>query len=201
MKLYYAPFACSLAAHIALAEAGLPFTTEKVDLRQKRTATGANFLEINPKGYVPALELSPGVVITEVTALLQWVADQAPATALAPAAGTLERVRLQEWLNFIATELHKQFSPLFWPTTTEAERPLITQRILNRVAFVDAQLADKAYLLGDSFSVADIYLFVVLSWAGFVKVDLSAYGNVAAWTARVGSRPAVGAALGAQTAA
>lgn len=191
MKLYTSPYTCALAPQIALEETGLAYTLEKVNLRSKLTASGVDFTTINPKGYVPALELSPGVVLTEVPALLQWIADAAPAAGLAPANGTLERARLHEWLGFIGAEVHKAFSPLFNPATAEADRAAIHQRIIGRATYIDGVLADRPYLLGDHYSVADAYLFVVLSWAGMVKLDLGALSHLAAWGARVAERPAV----------
>ena len=191
MKLYTSPYTCALAPQIALEEAGLAYTLEKVNLRSKLTAGGVDFTTINPKGYVPALELSPGVVLTEVPALLQWIADAAPDAGLAPANGTLERARLHEWLGFIGAEVHKAVSPLFNPATAEADRAAIHQRIIGRATYIDGVLADRPYLLGDHYSVADAYLFVVLSWAGMVKLDLGALSHLAAWGARVAERPAV----------
>lgn len=201
MKLYFSPFACSLASHIALREAGQTFELEKTDLRSKKTASGADFTAINPKGYVPALQLADGVVITEGAAVLQYIADLAPESGLAPANGTLSRVRLQEWLGFIATEVHKAYSPLFNPAITEDAAAAAKARLTGRYAWIDTQLAGREFLLGDTFTVADAYLFVVSNWGGRMGIDLAQWPNVAAWFARVGARPAVGAAMGAEAAA
>lgn len=198
MKLYYAPGACSLSPHIALREAGLPVTLDKVDLKAKSTASGADFAAINPKGYVPVLEIEGGAHLTEGPAIVQYIADQVPAKGLAPAAGTLDRYRLQEWLNFITTELHKQFSPLFNANASADWKQAVTAKLESRFDYLDKHFADKAYLMGDRFSVADGYLFTVLNWANFVKMDLARWANVKAYIARVAARPAVQEALRAE---
>ena len=195
MKLYYSPGACSLAAHIVAREAGLPVAIEKVDLASKRTESGADFAAINPKGYVPALALDDGEVLTEVAAVVQFLADQAPAAGLAPVAGTMGRARLQEWLNFIATELHKGFSPL-WNAAAPAEmKEIARQGLARRFAYLEGVLAGRDHLLPGGFSVADAYAFTILSWAGYVGVDLAPYPAIGAYLARIGGRPGVRAAL------
>jgi glutathione S-transferase len=198
MKLYYSPGACSLSPHIVLREAGLQFDLEQVDLGKKTTAAGTDFLTINPKGYVPALALDNGEVLTEGPVIVQYLADLAPANGLAPAAGTMARLRLQEWLNFISTELHKGFSPLFAETTPEATKVIVQGLLARRFAYVAAQLETKQFLLGAEFTVADAYLFVVLSWAPYVGVDLSPWPVFATYSGRIATRPAVQAALRAE---
>ncbi len=199
MKLYFAPFACSLAPRIALEEAGIAYSDDKVDLRAKTTASGRNFREINPKGYVPALELGPDQVLTECAAILGYVADQAPEGSLAPLHGTFERARLQEWLTFIASELHKSLGALFLRPEPDARAALV-ERINQRLAYVEAHLSGN-WLVGDSFSVADAYLFTVLNWAGWVQLDLSAHPAILSYMDRVKNRPAVQAAMGKDAAA
>lgn len=198
MKLYYSPGACSLSPHIALREAGLNFELVQVDLASKKTASGQNYLEINPAGYVPCLQLDDGRMLTEGPAILQYVADQAPGKLLAPANGSFERYHLQQWLNFISTELHKSFSPLFNPAASEDWKNAVRQTIAARLGVVATRLKDAPYLLGDSLSVADIYLFVVLGWAAYVNLDLSPWPALQAFMGRVGGREAVQAALRAE---
>jgi len=195
MKLYFSPGACSLSPHIALLEAGLDFTLERVDVRAKQTAGGVDFLTINPKGYVPALELNDGAVLTEGPAIVQFIADLAPDRQLAPANGTLERYRLAEWLNFISTEIHKTFSPLFRPTSTEEMKEAARAQLSNRLGWLAGELEGRDYLMGSQFTVADAYLFTVLGWANFVQFDLAQWPVFAAYTQRVGARPAVQQAL------
>lgn len=205
MKLYYSPGACSLSPHIVLREAGLPFDLIKVDLKSKKTETGDDFSALNPKGYVPVLELD-GIAgqsaerLTEGPAIVQYLADQVPAKKLAPPNGTLERTRLQEWLNFISTELHKSFGPLFSPTTPEDYKRQLKERIFNRLSFVDQSLtrSKKPFLLGDDFSVADAYLFVVTNWAGNMGIDIKNLAKVGEYMGRIRERPAVAAALRAE---
>jgi glutathione S-transferase len=198
MKLYYSPGACSLSPHIALREAGLNFELVQVDLATKKTASGQNYLEINPAGYVPCLQLDDGRTLTEGPAILQYVADQVPGKLLAPANGSFERYHLQQWLNFISTELHKSFSPLFNPGASEDWKNAVRQTIAARLGVVATRLKDAPYLLGDSLSVADIYLFVVLGWAAYVNLDLSPWPALQAFMGRVGGREAVQAALRAE---
>lgn len=198
MKLYYSPGACSLSPHIVLCETGLDFTIEKVNLRTKETESGRDFSAINPKGYVPALELDGGEVLTEGPAIVQYVADLAPEKKLIPPAGTLARARVQEWLNFIGTELHKNFTPLFNPASTDDIRNAAQANIARRLPIAATALDAHPYLIGDSFSVADAYLFTVLSWTGFVKVDITPWPSLAAFVERMKARPGVHAALAAE---
>ena len=198
MKLFYKPGACSLSPHIVLEESGLPYESESVDLKTKVTASGADFLAINPKGYVPALLLDSGELLTEGPAIVQYLADQVPAMRLAPANGTLERYRLQSWLTFIGTELHKSFSPFFNPAAGDDWKAIARANLERRLAYTDAQLAGNSYLLGEDFTVADAYLFTVLSWAKFIKLDLAQWPNLATYQARVAARPKVQAALKAE---
>lgn len=196
LKLYFSPGACSLASHIALHEAGLEFTTEKVDLAAKKTEAGADFNAINPKGYVPALAIGDDV-LTEGTAVMQFIADKAPNKNLAPAAGSVERYRLQEWLGFINSEVHKPLGALFAKPSDDVRNATV-ERILKRLAYIDGKLAGQDFLLGNTFTVVDGYLFTVLGWTKFVGVDISAYPNVGAFLGRVAGRPAVQAALKAE---
>lgn len=200
MKLYYSPGACSLSPHIVLREAGLPFDLVKVDPKTKKTEQGEDFLAINPKGYVPALQLDNGERLTEGPAIVQYLADQVPEKKLAPANGSFERSRLQEWLNFITAELHKSFSPLFTPTTPEDYKPIAKQSLIRRLTHVDQALGNskKPFLLGDTFTVADAYLFTVVNWAGFVGLDIKSLNTLAEFQGRVRERPAVAAALRAE---
>lgn len=198
MKLYYTPGACSLSPHIALREAGLAFDLEKVDLRAKTTESGGDFTAVNPKGAVPALRLDDGSVLTENIALAQYVADQRPESGLAPAAGTMERYRLQEWLAYVSTELHKTFSPLFYPGTPDAFKTIVRENLAKRFAFLDKHLASNPYLMGEVFTVADGYCFTILRWADMFQIDLSAYPNLTAYRDRVKARPKVEEALRAE---
>lgn len=191
MKLYYSPGACSMAAHIALREAGLKFEVEKVDLKEKRTSAGADFTRINPKGYVPALELENGQVLTESGVVIQYVADQKPDLALAPKAGTLERYRLMEWIGFTSTEIHKQFGPFFKPDTSEATKEAQKKLLAQRFDYLAEQLKGKQYLMGEKFSVADAYLFTVLKWSDHAKIDLAQWPIIQTYIARIATRPAV----------
>ena len=197
MKLYYAPGACSLSPHIVLREAGLPFTAVKVDLKTKAMEGGGDFRAINAKGYVPVLALDNGARLTEGPAIVQYLADQAPQAKLAPAAGTFERYQLQEWLNFITSELHKQFSPLFDPLYPEELKAKQRERLGTRFDWIVQQLGGRDYLLG-SFSVADAYLFTVLNWSAWTGIDLSKWPALQKYVARVAARPSVQAALKAE---
>ena len=197
MKLYYAPGACSLAPHIALSEAGLAYTTERVDLRAHTYGTGADYYGVNPKGYVPVLELDNGERLTEVAVILQYIADRKPGT-LAPAFGSLERYRQMEWLNFVATELHKGLAPLWKPTTPEDYKPVVMDAVGRRFDFVAQTLRDRPYLTGDRFSIADAYLFTIANWHQFLKFDLARWPALEAFQARVAARPAVHAVLVAE---
>ena len=196
MKLYYSPGACSLSPHIALLEAGLPYDLVKVDLKAKKTENGDDFNSINPKGQVPALMLDNGEMLTEGPVIVQAIADKAADKNLAPAAGTPERYRLQEWLNFITTELHKNFSPLFNPTIPDEVKNFFKDRIMSKFKYADSRLAGQDYLMGKQFTVADGYLFTMLMWAtdrlGF---DLSGLPSLMAYKARVAARPKVQEAL------
>ena len=198
MKLYYAPGACSLASHIALREAGVPFEAVKVEGRGQKTAGGIDYLTVTPKGYVPALRLDDGEVLTEGTAILPYVGDLNPAAKLAPAHGTLARYRLHEWLGYVATELHKNFGPFFTPGTTDEQKAAAKANLGKRFEFVQAALADRPFLLGNDFSVADAYLFTVLGWLGYVGMDLGQWPALKAWHAGVAARPAVQAAMRAE---
>ncbi len=198
MKLYYSPGACSLASHIALQESGLPFEIEQVSLKDRKTAGGEDYNSINPKGYVPALRLDSGEVLTEGAALLGYLGEYAPGAGLIEPAGTFGNYRVREWLTFISTELHKNFSPLFRPTTPEATREAQLEVLRRRLAYVDAALAGKSYLTGERFSVADAYLFTVLRWTVPLKVDLSPFPQLLAFMARVQARPAVQRSLKAE---
>jgi glutathione S-transferase len=199
MKLYYTPGACSLNPHIMLREAGLKFDLEKVDLATHKTAKGADFYGINPKGYVPALELDNGQFLTENPAIVQYIADQKPEAKLAPANGTLERYRLQEWLGFIGTEIHKGFGPLWNPNLSEAEKKATHDKLGKRFEYVAKNLEGKQYLLGDQFTAVDAYMFVTLQWSQYHKVDLSRWPVLKAYHERIAARPAVKAALAAES--
>ncbi|MFP2908504.1 glutathione transferase GstA [Pyxidicoccus sp. 3LFB2] len=199
MKLFYTPGACSLSPHIVLREAGLSFETEKVDIRAKKTEHGADYYGINPKGYVPALHLDEGGLLTEGPAIVQYLADKVPEKKLAPANGTLERYRLQELLNYIGTELHKSYSPLFNPALSDEVKNGFREKIVLRYKLIEERLAAKGpFLMGEQFTVADAYLFTVTNWAGNTKVDISSYPALQAFQARVAQRPAVQAALKAE---
>jgi len=198
MKLYYAPGACSLASHIALHETGLPFEIEKVDFATKRTDRGDDFMQINSKGYVPAIKLDDGSVLTEGAAILQYIADQNPDSGLAPEAGTMERYRLQEWLTFIGTEIHKTFSPMFNKAVAEEVKTNARNLLTKRLGYVETQLANKPYLMGDSFTVADAYMFVVVNWSSHVDFDLAQFPRIKEYLARIAVRPTVQAAMKAE---
>ncbi|QLA82136.1 glutathione transferase GstA [Acidovorax sp. JMULE5] len=198
MKLYYSPGACSLSPHIALQEAGLAYTPVLASTKSHKLQDGTDYYTINALGYVPVLELDNGERLREGPAIVQYIADQVPDKQLAPANGTLARYRLQEWLTFIGTELHKGFSPLFNPATPEDYKPMVRERLLQRLQWVDGQLADKQYLMGDQFTVADGYLFTVTNWTQPTKLDISGLANLAAYRERVGARPAVQAAMKAE---
>lgn len=195
MKLYYSPGVCSLSPHIVLREAGLAFEPVLAPTKTHKLEDGTDYYTINPLGYVPLLELDDGTRLREGPAIVQYLADQVPTKNLAPANGTLARYRLQEWLTFIGTELHKSFSPLFNPAMPEEGKKIYRERIANRLAYVDRELAGKDYLMGDTFSVADAYLFTVTRWTKPMAIDLSGFPNLAAHHARVGARPAVQEAM------
>ena len=198
MKLYYSAGACSLSPHIALEESGLPYEAISAPTKTKLLPDGSDYRKVNPLGYVPYLINDQGEGLAEGPAIVQYIADQAPDKKLAPANGSFERYRVQEWLNFITSELHKGYSPLFRPTTPEDFKPVLRELLLKKYEFVDAQLAGKQYLMGDSFSVPDAYLFTVTNWAKAVGLDLSKFANLQAFMARMAARPAVQAALEAE---
>jgi glutathione S-transferase len=198
MKLYFSPAACSLSPRIVLMEAGLPFTAEKVDIKSKKTASGADYFGINSKGAVPALELDDGQVLTEGVAIVQYLADLKPDSGLAPRNGTLERYRLMEILNYLASEVHKGFSPLFHSATAPEARKNAVDNLAKKFDWLSAKLADRKFLMGDTFTVADAYLFTLLRWTGLVQVDLTGWPVLTAYLARVHERPKVQEALHAE---
>lgn len=198
MKLYYSPGACSLSPHIALREAGLPFTAEKVNLKTKKTENGDDYLAINAKGAVPALQLDDGSVLTEGSAVVQYIADQKPESGLAPRAGTIERYRLMELLNYIAAEVHKGFGPLFNPKASGEWKAAALAALESRFDWLSGHLGAKPYLMGDAFSVADAYLFTLLGWSGRFGIDLGKWPVLAAYHARIAQRPSVQQAMKAE---
>jgi glutathione S-transferase len=198
MKLYYAPGACSMAPHIVLREAGYRFDLEKVDIPNKKTASGEDFWKINPKGYVPALKLDDGQVLTEVGVICQYLADQKPEAGLAPKGGTMERYHLMEMLNFAASEVHKQIGALFNPKMTPEMKEVQLATIERRLNALETMLEGRQYAMGDKFSVADAYLFVVLNWTHMHKIDLGKWPNIKAFMGRVGGRPKVQETLKAE---
>ena len=198
MKLYYSPGACSLSPHIVLREAGLAFEPVQADLKKHQLKDGSDYYGVNPLGYVPMLELDDGTRLREGPAILQYIADQVPTKNLAPANGPLPRYRLQEWLTFIGTEIHKGFSPLFNPGMPEEGKKINRDKLATRFQWLNGQLADKPYLMGDHFSVADAYLFTVTRWAKPMNIDLAPYPNLLAFQERVAARPAVQEALKAE---
>lgn len=195
MKLYYSPGACSLSPHIALCEAGLPYDLVKVDLKAKKLENGDDFLKINPKGQVPALALDSGELVTEGPVIVQMIADKVAAKNLAPARDSAERYKLLEWLNFVGTELHKNFGPMFSPVLADDAKAFFKDRVMGKFKYLDGVLAGRDYLMGKQFTVADGYLFTMLAWADRMKFDLSAMPNLLAYKARVGARPMVQQAL------
>ncbi|HZD20212.1 MAG TPA: glutathione transferase GstA [Burkholderiales bacterium] len=198
MKLYYSPGACSLSPHIVAREAGIPIQLQKVNGKDKTIEGGGDFWQVNGKGYVPVLELDNGQRLTEGPAIVQYLADQKPESGLAPKAGTIERYRLQEWLNFLTSEVHKQFSPLFKPNTPEDYKPIAKQNIATRFDWLDKQLAGKDYLTGKTFTVADAYLFVLTNWTKPTQIDLAKWPNIQAFNKRVAARPKVKEAMQAE---
>lgn len=190
MKLYYSPGACSFAPHIALHEAGVPFEAVKVDLRTHKLADGSDYYAINPKGYVPLLELDDGTRLSEVAVILQYIADRKPGT-LAPAFGSMERYRLMEWLNFISSELHKQFNPLWYADTPDATKETQRARLARRFDYLNPILAKQPYLMGQNFTVADAYLHAILNWSGPLKVDLSPWPALVQYQQRMAARAGV----------
>ncbi len=198
MKLYYKPGACSLSPHIVLREAGLDFDLVKVDLAKKTLEDGSDFLAVNPKGQVPTLALGDGGVLTEGPVIVQYIADQVPGSGLIPAAGTIARYRVQEWLNFVSSELHKSFSPLFRSNTPDAYKEIARQTLAAKFATLDRHLDGKPYLTGEGFTVADAYAFVVVGWASRIGIALDPWPNLDAFMARVAARPAVKETLAAE---
>ncbi len=199
MKLFYKQGACSLATHIVLNEVGATFDLDEVDTDAGRTTSGLDYKQINPKGYVPALQLESGEVLTEGASILQYIADQHPDKGLAPATGTVERARLHEYLNYVSSELHKAFGPFFSSTATDEDKQRASVNVAKKFGYVDNLFSDgRTFLLGDEFSVADAYLFVVSNWSNFVGVDLQNWPNIAAFVERVAKRPAAQAAMQAE---
>jgi len=198
MQLYFSPGACSLASHITLREAGLNVDLKRADTKTKKLEDGSDYFAVNSKGAVPALRLDNGQVLTEGPVILQYLADQKPESHLLPKAGTLERYRVQEWLNYITSEVHKTFSPLFNPASNDAVKAYAVQNVEKRFDWIDKQLAGKQYLTGDTFTVADAYLFVVANWSNFVGIDLGRWPALQAFQARVAARPKVQEALEAE---
>lgn len=194
MKLYYSPGACSLSPHIALLEAGLPYDLIKVDLRAKKLENGDDYLKVNPKGQVPALQLDSGEVITEGPVIVQIIADKA-GKGLAPARDSIERYKLLEWLNFVTSELHKNFGPMFAPALNDDAKAFFKDRVMGKFRYLDSQLGGRDYLMGKQFTVVDGYLFTILTWAERMKFDLSDMPNLLAYKARVAARPKVQEAL------
>jgi len=198
MKLYYSPGACSLAPHIVARELGIDLELVKVDTKSKSIAREGDFWAVNPKGYVPALELDDGAILTEVSALLQYLADRKPDSHLVPKAGSIERYRLLELLGYIATEIHKGFGPLWYPTTPDAVKDSARAALRKRYAYIEGLLVGRPYLLGDEFSLADAYLYTVTNWSRAAKLDLSEFPDLLAFQKRVAARPAVREALKAE---
>ena len=198
MKLYFAPGACSLSPHIVLREAGLNFELEQVNNQEKKTKSGQDFWAVNPKGQVPVLELDNGEKLTEGPIVVQYLADQKPAAGLLPAAGSMDRYRVQEWLNFITSELHKSFGPIFRPTTPEEFKKISKENLGKRFDYLDKHLASRHYLMGDKFTVADAYLFTVLRWTARIQMDLAKWPNLKTYIDRVAARPKVQEAMKAE---
>lgn len=198
MKLYYAPGACSLSPHIVSCEAGLDLELERTDLVQKKTESGQDFWSVNPKGQVPVLEIEDGQKLTEGAAIVQYLGDRKPGSGLLPEVNTIDRYRVQEWLSFVGSELHKTFGPLFRPSTPEEFKTQSKEALSKRIAWLDKELAGKQYLMGNNFTVADAYLFTVLRWSPRVGLDLSKSANVMAYIDRVTARPKVQEALKAE---
>jgi len=198
MQLYYSPGACSLASHITLRETGLPFDLKRTATKTKKLEDGGDYYSVNPKGAVPALRLDDGQVLTEGPVILQFLADQKPDKHLAPKNGTLERYRLQEWLNYLTSEIHKTFSPLFNPAADASVKAYSVQNLEKKFDWLNSKLAGKQYLTGDSFTIADAYLFVLLNWTNFTGIDLGRWPALKEFQARVAARPSVHAAMDAE---
>lgn len=195
MKLYYDSASCAMSPHIVLCELGLEFDIEKVDLAAQRTETGADYRAINPKGYVPALALDDGAVLTEGGMIVQWLADQRPEAGLLPPVGTLDRYRVQEWLSFVSADMHRNYTPLFDKDLPPEVRRKALARLGGRLDYLAAHLADRSYLMGDRFTVADAYCFTILNWASYVDLDMTPWPTLIAYHSRVMERPAVQAAM------
>ena len=201
MKLYFSPGACSLHPQVALREAGLPFELVRVDLRSHKVARdGSDFYAINPKGYVPLLELDDGTRLTEGAVIVQYVADRNPSAKLLPPPGTMERLHVQEWLHFLGTEVHKQFSPMFNPQLPDTEREVQRKKIAGRFDFIVKELGEHPFLTGDTFTVADGYLYNLLRWTEHMGIDLRRWPTLQAYFARIDARPTVKAAVEAESA-
>jgi len=198
MKLYYFPGACSLSPHIALRESGLSFELERIDPKTKKTASGADFLKINPKGYVPVLQLDDGQILTEAAVIVQLIADKKPEAKLMPPAGSFERYRAQEWLNYVATELHKGIGALFNPSLTDPWKQVLREGLAPKLDFLTKRLEGKSFAFGDAFSVVDGYLFTVLGWTQYVGIDLAQWPVIKSYADKIAARPAVQAALKAE---
>lgn len=198
MKLYYSRGACSLAPHIVLHELGAPFDIEAVDNKAKKTASGADFLQINPKGYVPALQLDDREILTEAAVMLQYLADRKPETNLLAAHGTMQRYRTLEWTHFVSTELHKNYSPFFAADTPEDYKPIVRAKLNQRLAFIDKALGQREYLMGSHWTIPDVYLFVTTNWLRATGLDLAAFPNLAMFKQRVAEKSAVQAAMKAE---
>ena len=198
MKLYFSPGACSLSPHIVLRELGLPVDLVKVDLGTHKTVDGGDYLAINPKGYVPVLQLDDDSLLTEGPAIVQYLADRAPAARLVPAAGTMARYRLMEWLNYLTSEIHKGFSPLFNAKLSEETKVIMREAMARRFDYLSTQLRDKLYLMGDDFTVVDAYLFTLLGWCRLTQIDLSKWPTLAAYVERIAKRPSVRVAMKAE---
>ena len=198
MKLFYKPGACSLAPHIILRETGKAFTLEAVDLMTKRLGDGSDYLAINPKGQVPALQLDDGTLITEAVVIMQYLADSVPQKSLLAASGEMSRYKTLEWLNYIATELHKGFTPLFRPDTPDEYKPTVRSLLEKKLSFVNGELASREFIAGDHFTIADAYLYNVLRWARAIKLEMGSLSNIDAFMARVAARESVIATLAAE---
>lgn len=198
MKLFYKPGACSLAPHIILRETGKDFTLEAVDLMTKRLGDGSDYLAINPKGQVPALQLDDGTLITEAVVIMQYLADSVPQKNLLAASGEMSRYKTLEWLNYIATELHKGFTPLFRPDTPDEYKPTVRGLLEKKLSFVNGELASREFIAGDHFTIADAYLYNVLRWARAIKLEMGSLSNIDAFMARVAARESVIATLAAE---
>ncbi len=200
MKLYYTPGSCSLSPHIVLREAGMPVELERVDLATKKTERGTDFTAVNPKGQVPALQLDNGEILTEGAVIVQYIADRKPASDLVPPAGSMERYRVQEWLNYVASEVHKTFAPMFNPKTPETFREMVKEKLANQFGYLDRHLAKNQYLTGSKFTAADAYAFTVVNWSRLpmVAIDLARWTNLSAYMAKIAARPKVEEAMKAE---